>query len=140
MVGVIKRKLRRILTDVAGYGLLLLALLTGWLPGPGGIPLALAGLGLLSVHNAWARRIRNLLVMHGGNVIRRLFLDNPLLQALYDIVVSILIFTATVLALRHGDVWQVSLCIVIFCAAFVIGLINRKRYARLLASLNHKRK
>ncbi|MCW2961698.1 MAG: hypothetical protein JWM25_798 [Thermoleophilia bacterium] len=41
----------------AGTLLLLLALLVGWLPGPGFIPLALAGGFLLAGEVAWAARL-----------------------------------------------------------------------------------
>ncbi len=37
--------------------LILLGLLTGWLPGPGGIPLTLAGLAVLASEFAWAHRL-----------------------------------------------------------------------------------
>ncbi len=37
---------------------MLLAAATGWLPGPGGIPLALVGLAVLSTEFEWARRLR----------------------------------------------------------------------------------
>jgi len=45
----LNRHSKRIATDAAGYGLILLSLAVGWLPGPGGIPLLVAGLGLLSI-------------------------------------------------------------------------------------------
>ncbi|MDA8439624.1 MAG: PGPGW domain-containing protein [Propionibacterium sp.] len=44
---------------VGGLGLLLMvaAALTGWLPGPGGIPLFLLGLAVWSSEFAWAKRL-----------------------------------------------------------------------------------
>lgn len=48
---------KRIAIDIAGFGLILLGLLTGWLPGPGGIPLILAGLGLLALNYTWAENL-----------------------------------------------------------------------------------
>jgi hypothetical protein len=49
--------LKRISIDIAGFGLIFLGLLTGWLPGPGGIPLTLAGLALLALNYEWAENI-----------------------------------------------------------------------------------
>lgn len=49
--------IKRIGIDIAGFGLVLLGLLTGWLPGPGGIPLVLAGLAILSLNYEWAERL-----------------------------------------------------------------------------------
>ncbi len=51
-------KFKRIGIDAAGYVLILLGIAFSPLPGPGGLPLVLAGLGLLSIHNEWARRLR----------------------------------------------------------------------------------
>ena len=129
---------RRILIDAAGYLLLLAALLTGWLPGPGGIPLAFAGLGLLALYNPWAQRLRQYLLAHGNNLVRKLFLDNALLQAIYDIVVGGLLLTAAFNAWKHGAAWQTSLAVLLFFAALTIGLANRNRYERLKARLKHK--
>ena len=53
------RVLKRYALDAAGYLLILLALAIGWLPGPGGIPLVLIGLYLLSLNNPWAQRLRD---------------------------------------------------------------------------------
>ena len=38
-------------------GLLLILALTGWLPGPGGIPLFIAGLAVLASEFEWAQRV-----------------------------------------------------------------------------------
>ncbi|MES1246440.1 MAG: PGPGW domain-containing protein [Actinomycetota bacterium] len=49
--------MRRVVTVVGGFALLLLGLALLVLPGPG-IPLVVAGLGLLSLEYEWARRLR----------------------------------------------------------------------------------
>ncbi len=46
--------LKVILTDMAGVGCLMLVPFLGPLPGPGGIPLIIAGLGLLAANHDWA--------------------------------------------------------------------------------------
>jgi uncharacterized protein (TIGR02611 family) len=48
---------KRIATVVGGFALLLAGLALMVLPGPG-IPLVVAGLGLLSLEYTWARRLR----------------------------------------------------------------------------------
>lgn len=35
------------------------SILTGWLPGPGGVPLFLIGIAILSTEYTWARRLRD---------------------------------------------------------------------------------
>ena len=37
------------------------AIATGWLPGPGGIPLVIVGLSLLAINHEWAQRYVDLL-------------------------------------------------------------------------------
>jgi hypothetical protein len=126
----IKRNAKRIATDAAGYFLLLAAVATGWLPGPGGIPLAIAGLGLLSINNAWARRLRDYVLLHGGKVVQFLFPQNRYIQWLYDIVVVLLLVLAAVLAWNHAVWWQMSLAVAAFFIAVFIALMNRERINR----------
>ena len=47
----------RIGVGVVGGLLIIAAPLTGWLPGPGGIPLFIAGLAVLSSEFEWAQRL-----------------------------------------------------------------------------------
>lgn len=127
----LKRHGKRILIDAAGYLLIVAAILTGWLPGPGGIPLAIAGLGLLSINNEWARRLRDYLLQHGGELVKFLFPPNRYIQWLYDIVVALLWLLVVVLAWHHAAVWQLSLAVALFFIGLAIALINRDRLQRL---------
>ena len=127
----VKRNIKRIAIDTAGYLLLIAAALTGWLPGPGGIPLFIAGLGLLSINNEWARRLRDYLLKHGGKFVQKLFPPNPYIQWLYDIVVVLLWILVFILAEKHAALWQVSLAIALFFISVAIALLNRDRMQRL---------
>lgn len=132
----LKRNTKRIATDAAGYLLIIAAIATGWLPGPGGIPLAIAGLGLLSINNEWARRLREYLLKNGGKVVAFLFPPNRLVQWLYDFFVVVLFVLSAILAYRHAALWQVSLSIGAFFFACFIAVMNRNR----LQSLKDLRK
>jgi hypothetical protein len=123
----IKRNAKRVATDAAGYGLIVLAVLTGWLPGPGGIPLALAGLGLLSINNEWARALRDYLLHHGGKIAKQVFPANAAIQICYDILVILLLILAGVLIFRHAAAWQISLAIFLLFLSLFIALMNRER-------------
>lgn len=126
-----QKTFRRIGTDIAGYGLILLGIALGWLPGPGGIPLILGGLGLLSIHNKWARELRDYLLRHGGKAVKLLFPDHPFVQILYDIAVVIILVLVGGLIWRHAAVWQVSLGIALFFIAVLVAGMNRDRFTRL---------
>ena len=52
-----KHLIYRVGVGVVGGLLLILAPLTGWLPGPGGIPLFIAGLAVLAREFEWAQRV-----------------------------------------------------------------------------------
>jgi len=123
------------LTDIAGYLLIIAAILTGWLPGPGGIPLALAGLGLLSINNKWARDLREWLLDNGGKLVGFFFPKNAAIEWLYDILALLLLIVTGVLEARHAAVWQMSLGILAFFIALLIALMNRDRLTR----FKHKR-
>jgi hypothetical protein len=124
-------KLKRILTDVAGYGLILLGIATGWLPGPGGIPLIVAGLGLLSINNKWAQDLRDYVLKNGGKLVKVLFPNNRFVEWLYDILVVLLLVLVAALAWRHAAWWQISLSIALFFIALFIASMNRDRLKRI---------
>jgi hypothetical protein len=127
---------KRVLTDTAGYLLIIAAGLTGWLPGPGGLPLFIAGLGLLSIHNKWAQDLRDFVLKNGGTLVQKLFPKNIIAQWAYDIIAVTLYATSAYLAWSHAVWWQVSIAVSLFFAATFIALMNRER----LQALKKRRK
>ena len=127
----LRRNIKRILTDIAGYGLVLLGITFGWVPGPGGIPLIIAGLGLLSINNEWAARLRSYLLAHGGRLVKNLFPNHPYIQWLYDGLCIALIVLVALLAWQHSPFWKMSLAVALFFLAIFIAAMNRDRYQRL---------
>lgn len=130
------KRFKRIATDAGGYGLILLGIVLGWLPGPGGIPLVLAGLGLLSINNAWAARLRNWLFHHSNRLLNFIFPDHPVAQWAYDIVVVLLLGVTAILIWQHHAIWQISLAVFMFFIALLIAGYNRDRLTR----FRHKQK
>jgi hypothetical protein len=123
----LRRNTKRIAIDTVGYLLIVAAALTGWLPGPGGIPLLIAGLGLLSINNEWARRLRDYLLKHSGKLVKIIFPPIPIVQWLYDIIVLLLWVTVFILVEQHAAVWQVTLAVSLFFLSLAIALLNRDR-------------
>jgi len=119
-----------LLTDLAGIGLIILAILTGWIPGPGGTPLFLAGLGLLAINHQWARKLLLQVKHHTLKFAEKFFHDHPILMILYD-VIAMLLLTAGIIVLTniHGPL-KASASILIFLS---LGLFmgNRQRLQRL---------
>lgn len=63
-IGWVLAHAKRVVVFILGVSLLILSVALGWLPGPGGIPLALAGLWLLSTEFDWAKRWRRKVKAH----------------------------------------------------------------------------
>lgn len=127
----LKQHSKRILTDAGGYGLILVGILTGWLPGPTGIPLILAGLAVLSINNKWAKDLREYLLQHGGKLVGYLFPKHKLVQLLYDGLVLVLLGIVALLAWDHDPLWKVSLAVTLFAFSVFVALMNRDRLKRL---------
>lgn len=128
---ILRRRLKRITIDASGYALIFLGIALGWLPGPGGIPLIVAGLGLLSIHNEWAERLRNYVLENGGRFVKWFFPANPYIQWLYDALVLLLIILVTLLVINRSAAWQIGLATAGFFIAVFIALMNRDRLDRL---------
>lgn len=54
--------IRKPLAFILGFFFIALAALTGWLPGPGGIPLFLIGIAILSTEFVWAKKIKDIVL------------------------------------------------------------------------------
>jgi hypothetical protein len=127
----VRRNAKRIAIDAAGYLLIIGGITTGWLPGPGGIPLIVAGLGLLSINNAWAKRLRIWVVQNGGRAVEILFPKWPWVEWGYDIVAFLLLVVTFLLEIRHAHLWEMGLGVTAFFIALFIALTNRDRLKRL---------
>ena len=125
------RSIRRIFIDIGGYFLIFLGVATGWLPGPGGIPLILGGLALLSLHNEWARRLRIWLVRHGADFILKLFPRSHKIQLIYDVVAAIILVAIAWLVWNKAAYWQIGIAAGLFlCMIAIIGM-NREQIIEL---------
>jgi hypothetical protein len=130
-MNVVRRHAKRIAIDAAGYLLIVAAITTGWLPGPGGIPLAVAGLGLLSINNAWAKHLRIWVIQNGGRLVEILFPKWPWVEWGYDIVAFLLLMVTFLLEIHHAHLWEMGLGVTAFFIALFIALTNRDRLKRL---------
>lgn len=126
-----KKVLYRLGTDAAGYGLILFGLLTGWLPGPGGIPLILGGLGLLAIHNRWAQRILHIAKTHGTQLVRYIFPENPYIKALHDMLAISLVISAVVIVNTKITYTTVAFAISLTALGVADFLYNRNRWNKI---------
>lgn len=121
---------KRILTDIAGFTMILGGIAFGWLPGPGGIPLILGGLALLANNHHWAKQLLEYAQERGANLSRIIFPKNLLIQRLYDIGGMALVITAGYLALYHYNNFIGILITAMFFFGISILVLNRQRLTR----------
>jgi hypothetical protein len=129
---------RLIFFDTLAVLVMLAALLTGWLPGPGGIPLVLIGLSLLSVNHKWARRYIDLLRKYADRISDIIFL--PRFWVLYDLSAAALIVAGGQWLIRHDQPWMVGVGFWCVALGALIAIGNRNRWARLKKYIRRQRR
>lgn len=119
------------LLDTLGVLLMIAALLTGWLPGPGGIPLFIIGLSLLAINHDWAKRYVVLLKKYAHRLGEVVFVQHPLVQAVYDVLGLSMVAGGAWLVMRHNAPWMISAGIAAAFIGITLFLGNRSRWKRL---------
>jgi hypothetical protein len=118
---------QRVGTDILGFAMLLAVPLVGWLPGPGGIPLLLGGLGLLSLNHEWAKRLLHEVKTKGTNIYEVIFPENKKIYLVYDFLgvqgLIISIYFATVVT--KSFTLALSIAGIFFTSGLLLA--NRKR-------------
>ena len=107
-----RRKLSIYGLNALGVFLLLLIPFIGPLPGPGGIPLLIAGLKLLSINNTWAQKLQNYIKKKGLGLSDLVFPNTLKAQILWD------------LGILWGLVSSISLLVIYDVGGIVILVIS----------------
>jgi hypothetical protein len=124
-----------ILLDTLGVLLMIGAILTGWLPGPTGVPMFILGLSLLAIHHEWAERYINIIKKYANRASDYIFVNNPGVQFFYDCIAPLMIGGGVYSLWRHDAVWMISAGIFLTFTGLTILLGNRQRLKRLKSSL-----
>lgn len=118
--------------DTLGVILIIAAGLFGWAPGPGGIPLLLAGLSLLAINHKWAKDLLERIKREGFKLMDKIFNDHPAVKTIYDLASALFI---------GGALWAINTytsnvlqTFAIMSGFFGLGLFlgNRKRLQNLV--------
>lgn len=135
-----KHHLKVLLTDIAGVFLIIISPITGMIPGPGGIPIFLAGLGLLAINHEWARKLLKFITTTGAAMIKRFFSENPLIKWLYDVLSVLAVFIgAWIIRDVTSNILEAVALVLIF-AGLALFLGNRKRLENLIRWTRNKLK
>ncbi len=85
----IRKFFKIIIFDTLAIIFMIVALLTGWLPGPGGIPLFIVGLTLFAINHEWAEKYVNLLREYADKLGDLIF--RPRLRLFFDLLAPTLL-------------------------------------------------
>ena len=129
---------KHILMDTLGFLLMLISPLFGWLPGPGGIPIFIAGLGLLAINHEWAKRWLKTIKEKGVNVIDAIFVKHPVWEAFYDIMTVIFVVVGVQLLNTYTKNITLTIGILLLLTAFVLFIGNRKRLKRFMNHVKNR--
>ncbi|MFO0920093.1 MAG: PGPGW domain-containing protein [Candidatus Saccharimonadales bacterium] len=127
----VREKAKTILIDIAGVFLIILSGLTGWLPGPGGIPLLIAGLGLLSINHDWAQRWLEFIKEHGLKVTDKLFNGSRKTAIFVDVIGIVVLSIAVIIVFIFTQNIAKSAAIWLVIVATVLLLGNRGRFKKI---------
>jgi len=124
-----------IITDMIGVLLLFLVPILGPLPGPGGIPLLLAGFGLLAVNHDWADDAILFVKKHSDDMVEVVFPDKTWAKWTWDIgLIALFIFGLWVSSL--SDWWAIKYgSLLINALSTTLFMFNRGRLDWLNAQL-----
>lgn len=135
----LKKFLKRFGTDIAGYTCLLLVVPVGWLPGPGGIPLLIAALGLLSVHNPWAKKLLDYVKLHSDSLRAIFFPRRKNIERAWDVFAVLMFITAFAVS-TQSEILPIRIGATIMGAASTtIFMFNRRRLEQLQRKFSRKR-
>lgn len=112
------------------------AALTGWLPGPGGIPLFLVGLSLLAINHEWAQRHVDLVREYADKISDLIFI--PKLRVFFDVMSAVLLVAGATLLFYQNAIWMISLSVFLLGLSVVSFFGNRNRWARFKKTLTKK--
>jgi hypothetical protein len=118
---------KRLAIGTLGVFLILIAPIVGVLPGPGGIPLILTGLGLLSINEPWAQKLLMYAQKHSESVQEIFFPPNKLVQWAWDLFVLALIVGGTLINIYFDEGLLRFVSIPMFGVSTFLFLMNRQR-------------
>jgi hypothetical protein len=128
-----------IVLDILGIIFMIAAILTGWLPGPGGIPLFIVGLSLFAINHEWAERYIDVLKKYADRLGDLIFIETPGWQLFYDIISPVAVIAGIYTLVNQSAIWMVSLGIFLVGIGVTFFLGNRHRYREAKKKLLRKR-
>ncbi|MFZ1323716.1 MAG: PGPGW domain-containing protein [Candidatus Saccharimonadales bacterium] len=105
--------------------------LFGWIPGPGGVPLFLLGLGLLAANHDWAERWLETAKHKGVTFKKWLFPDIKWVRCTYDILTLALMAASVYLVAMYENRFIEAGAVFLGCSGLFVFLLNRDRFGKI---------
>jgi hypothetical protein len=131
---------QRIVIDIAGFGLMIASFLLGWLPGPGGIPLFLAGLGLLALNHEWAESLLKNFEKKREVFTDKYLMSSPRTSRIIDFVSTAATVIGLWLAFTQMHLVYKGVGLAITSISLIVILSNQKRFERIAKMLKKHKK
>lgn len=135
-----KKQLKRIGIDIAGFGLIIISPFTGLLPGPGGIPVFLAGLGILSLNYKWAKDLLKNFEEKYNDFVEKYLVGNKKVALTIDIISVLTIASGIFILLNASQVIVVGFAFGMTSFGVIILASNQRRFERLKKRIFKKHK
>jgi hypothetical protein len=132
---IIPKAFRKPLVFVVGLLLILVSPVVGSIPGPGGIIVFLAGIGILATEFDWAENLKVALTKTVPAELKKRWQPTPRWELVFDATTVALLAGAIVFYVNGFRVPVVSFT----ATAVAIAVFNRNRLDRLKARLKRKR-
>ena len=121
---------KRVLTDVGGVLCLLAVPFLGPIPGPGGIPLIIAGLGLLAVNHDWADNMLQYVKKHSQSLRGIIFPNKIYIERIWDIVAVLIMSGGIILSFTNNHWVLQGISIGFVATSTTILVLNRNRISK----------
>lgn len=131
----IPQSIRTPIVFVVGMLCIVASPIIGSLPGPGGVFVFLAGIGILASEFDWAENLKAVLTETVPKELKKRWQPTPRWEIAFDITSLTLLLYAGWLLFNHHIIPVISLT----GAAIAIAAFNRNRLSRLKSRLKHKR-
>ena len=118
-----------------GFGLLVLGIIVAPIPGPGGTPLILGGLGILSINNHWAYRLRCYLLNSHKSISTIIFPANPWARFAWDLAGAVAFGLGLSILVNLEAIWTRIIATVLLSIAISIWGSNHRRAERCIRHL-----
>lgn len=133
-----KKHVKRIGIDIAGFGLIIISPFVSLLPGPGGLPVFIAGLGILSLNYKWARRLLQNFEQKYKNFVDKYLVSNKKIARLIDLLCLVIIITGVIIVINSNHLIFKGLGIGLVSFSVLILVSNQKRLDRFVKKLKKK--